>query len=129
MEAMMPVTAKQLLEAANAAVPKISGKEAQELVAKGALLVDVRDGTEVAATGKAMGAIHIPRGLLEFKADPTSPTADKNFSTDKTVVLHCASGGRAALAGKLLKDMGYEKVYNLGGLKDWVDAGGKVEKA
>ena len=125
----MPVTAKQLLEAANAAVPKISGKEAQELVAKGALLVDVRDGTEVAATGKAVGAIHIPRGLLEFKADPTSPTADKNFSTDKTVVLHCASGGRAALAGKLLKDMGYEKVYNLGGLKDWVDAGGKVEKA
>jgi rhodanese-related sulfurtransferase len=124
----MPVTVKQLMEAANAAVPKISGKEAQELVAKGALLVDVRDGTEVAATGKAAGAIHIPRGILEFKADPTSPTADPHFSTDKTVILHCASGGRAALAGKLLKDMGYEKVYNLGGLKDWVEAGGKVEK-
>jgi rhodanese-related sulfurtransferase len=124
----MPTTAKQLLEAANAAVPKISGKEAQELVAKGALLVDVRDGTEVAASGKAAGAIHIPRGSLEFKADPASPTADKNFSTDKTVILHCASGGRAALAGKLLKDIGYEKVYNLGGFKDWVEAGGKVEK-
>ncbi len=124
----MPVTAKQLLEAANAAVPKISGKEAQELVSKGALLVDVRDGTELAATGKAAGAIHIPRGLLEFKADPTAPTADKNFSTEKTVILHCASGGRAALAGKLLKDMGYTRVYNLGGLKDWIDAGGKVEK-
>ena len=124
----MPVTAKQLLEAANAAVPKISGKEAQELMSKGALLVDVRDGTELAATGKAAGAIHIPRGLLEFKADPTAPTADKNFSTDKTVILHCASGGRAALAGKLLKDMGYTRVYNLGGLKDLIDAGGKVEK-
>ena len=124
----MPTTAKALLEAANAAVPKITGKEAQELVANGALLVDVRDGTEVAATGKAAGAIHIPRGSLEFKADPTSPTADKNFSTDKTVILHCASGGRAALAGKLLKDMGYDKVYNLGGFKDWVEAGGKVEK-
>jgi rhodanese-related sulfurtransferase len=126
---IMPVTAKQLLEAANATVPKISGKEAQELVAKGALLVDVRDGTEVAATGKAVGAVHVPRGLLEFKADPSAPTADRNFSTDKTVILHCASGGRAALAGKLLKDMGYEKVFNLGGLKDWVEAGGKVEKA
>jgi rhodanese-related sulfurtransferase len=125
---MMPVTTKQLLEAANAVVPKISGKEAQELVAKGALLVDLRDGTELAATGKAAGAIHISRGVLEFKADPTSPSADKNFSTDKTVILHCASGGRAALAGKLLKDMGYEKVYNLGGLKDWIEAGGKVEK-
>jgi rhodanese-related sulfurtransferase len=124
---MMPVTAEQLLDAANAAVPRISGKEAQEMIAKGALLVDVRDGTEVAATGKAVGAIHIPRGLLEFKTDPTAPTADKNFSTDKTIILHCASGGRAALAGKLLKDMGYEKVFNLGGLKDWVEAGGEVE--
>jgi rhodanese-related sulfurtransferase len=124
----MPVTAKQLLEAANAAVPKISGKEAQEMVANGALLVDVRDGTEVAATGKAAGALHIPRGSLEFKADTTAPTADKNFALDRPVILHCAGGGRAALAGKLLKDMGYEKVYNLGGFKDWVEAGGKVEK-
>jgi len=124
----MPVTAKQLLEEANAVVPKISGQEAQDLVAKGAVLLDIRDGTEIAATGKAAGAVHIPRGLLEFKADPTSPTADKNLSTDKTIILHCASGGRAALAGKLLKDMGYEKVYNLGGFKDWAEAGGKVEK-
>jgi rhodanese-related sulfurtransferase len=124
----MPVTAKSLLEAANAAVPKISGKEAQEMVANGALLVDIRDSAELAQTGKAAGSIHIPRGSLEFKADPTSPTADKNFSLDKTVILHCASGGRAALAGKLLKDMGYEKVYNLGGFKDGVESGGKVEK-
>ena len=51
-----------------------------------------------------------------------------NFPLDKPVILHCASGGRAALAGKLLKDMGYQKVYNLGGFKDWVEAGGKVEK-
>jgi len=124
----MPVTAKSLLEAANAVVPKISGKEAIEMAAKGALVVDVRDGTEVAASGKAAGAIHVSRGLLEFKADPTSPTADKSFSPDKTVVLYCGSGGRAALAGKLLKDMGYEKVFNAGGFKDWVEAGGKVEK-
>jgi rhodanese-related sulfurtransferase len=124
----MPVTAKQLLEAANAAVPKISGKEAQEMVANGALLVDIRDSSELASTGKAAGSIHIPRGSLEFKADLTAPSADPNFAADKTIILHCASGGRAALAGKLLKDMGYEKVYNLGGFKDWVEAGGKVEK-
>ena len=124
----MPVTAKSLLDAANAAVPKISGQEAQDMVAKGALLLDVRDGTEVAATGKAAGAVHIPRGVLEFKADLSMPTTDKNFALDKPIILHCASGGRAALAGKLLKDMGYEKVYNLGGFKDWVEAGGKVEK-
>ena len=124
----MPTSVKQLMEAANAAVPKITGAQAQEMVAKGALLVDVRDGTEVAATGKAAGAVHVPRGSLEFKADPESPGFDKNFSKDKTIILHCASGGRAALAGKLLKDFGYDKVFNLGGLKDWVEAGGKVDK-
>ena len=105
----MSVTAKSLLDAANAAVPRISGKEAQEMVANGALLVDVRDGTEVAATGKIAGAIHIPRGSLEFKADTTAPTADPNFALDRPVIVHCAGGGRAALAGKLLKDMGYQK--------------------
>ena len=124
----MATTAKQLIEAANAAVPKITGAQAQEMVANGAVIIDVRDSAEVAQTGKAVGSIHIPRGSLEFKADPTSPTADKNLSTDKTVILHCASGGRAALAGKLLKDFGYEKVFNLGGFKDWVEAGGKVDK-
>jgi rhodanese-related sulfurtransferase len=124
----MPVTAKSLIDAANAEVPKISGKEAQEMVKNGALLVDLRDSAELAQTGKAAGALHIPRGSLEFKADLSLPSADKNFALDKPVILHCASGGRAALAGKLLKDMGYQKVYNLGGLKDWAEAGGKVER-
>jgi len=55
-------------------------------------------------------------------------SADKSFALDRPVITHCGGGGRAALAGKLLKDMGYQKVYNLGGLKDWVEAGGKVEK-
>ena len=124
----MPTTAKQLIDAANAVVPKISGQEAQQMVANGALLVDIRDSAELAQTGKAAGALHIPRGSLEFKADLSTPSADKNFAHDKPVILHCASGGRAALAGKLLKDMGYQKVYNLGGFKDWAEAGGKVEK-
>jgi len=124
----MPATAKSLVEAANAVVPKISGKEAQEMVANGAVLVDIRDSAELAQTGKAAGAVHIPRGSLEFKADLSSPTAEKSLALDKPVILHCASGGRAALAGKLLKDMGYQKVYNLGGFKDWVEAGGKVDK-
>jgi rhodanese-related sulfurtransferase len=124
----MPTTAKQLVDAANAVVPKITGAQAQEMAAQGAVIVDLRDSAELAATGKAAGAVHIPRGSLEFKADLSSPTAEKSLAFDKPVILHCASGGRAALAGKLLKDMGYEKVYNLGGFKDWVEAGGKVEK-
>ena len=78
----MPTSVKQLMDAANAAVPKISGKEAQEMVAKGALLLDIRDSAELAATGKAAGALHMPRGSLEFKADPESPGHDKNFAKD-----------------------------------------------
>ena len=74
----MPTTAKQLVDAANAAVPRISGKEAQDMVANGAVLVDIRDSAELAQTGKAAGSVHIPRGSLEFKADLSSPTAEKS---------------------------------------------------
>jgi rhodanese-related sulfurtransferase len=125
----MALGVKQMMEAANAAVPKITAAEAREKIAKGnTLLLDIRDGTEVAASGKAAGALHVSRGLLEFRADPDAPTHDKNFSRDKTVLIYCASGGRAALAGKLLKDMGYNEVYNIGGFKDWAESGGAVEK-
>lgn len=125
----MATSMKEMMAAANAAVPKISGAEARDAVAGGnALLVDVRDGTEVAASGKAAGAVHVSRGMLEFQADPESPAFNRAFDKDKTLLVYCASGGRAALAGKTLKDMGYGDVRNLGGFKDWVEAGGEVEK-
>ena len=122
----MAVTVKDLLAAANAAVPKISPDEAKALMAQGALVVDVRDGTEV-ANGKVKGAVHVQRGLIEFKADSETPSHDPAFQKDRTVIVYCASGGRSALAGKTLKDMGFSDVRNLGGFKDWVDAGGEVE--
>ena len=125
----MALNVKQMMETANAAVPKITATEAREKIAKGnTLLLDIRDGTEVQASGKAAGAVHVSRGLLEFRADPDSPTHDKNFSREKVVLIYCASGGRASLAGKLLKDMGYSEVYNIGGFKDWCECGGSVEK-
>jgi rhodanese-related sulfurtransferase len=125
----MALTVKQMLEAANAAVPKITPAEAREIIDKGnTLVVDVRDAPEVEKSGKVAGAVHVSRGMLEFRADPESPSHDKNFAKDKNVILYCASGGRSALAGKLLKDMGYEHVYNVGGFKDWADSGGAVEK-
>lgn len=122
----MPTSVKQMLEAANAAVPKITSDEAAEMIKNGnTLVVDVRDAPEVAASGKIAGAVHVSRGMLEFRADPELPSHDKAFDRNKTMILYCASGGRSALAGKLLKDMGYDKVYNLGGFKDWT---GAVEK-
>ena len=125
----MPTSVKQLMEAANAVVPKITPTEAREMMGKGnTLVVDVRDAPELEKSGKISGAVHHSRGMLEFRADPNSPYYDKNFATDKNVLVYCASGGRSALAGKVLKDMGYTKVYNMGAFKDWVESGGAVEK-
>ncbi|PDT85746.1 rhodanese [Bradyrhizobium sp. Y36] len=122
----MPTSVKQMLEAANAAVPKITSEQAAEMIKNGnTLVVDVRDAPEVAASGKIEGAVNVSRGMLEFRADPELPSHDKAFDKSKSVILYCASGGRSALAGKLLKDLGYDKVYNLGGFKDWT---GAVEK-
>ena len=124
----MVTTVKQLLEAANAAVPRVTPAEAREMMAKGnTLVLDVRDAPELAQSGKVAGALHVSRGMLEFRADPDSPYHDKNLSRDKTVIVYCASGGRSALSGKLLKDMGYPHVYNLGAFKDWAESGGAVE--
>jgi rhodanese-related sulfurtransferase len=125
----MATTVKQMLEAANAAVPKITPAQAKDMIAQGdTLVVDVRDGAEVTASGKVAGAVHVSRGMLEFRADPELPSHDKHFAKDKNVILYCGSGGRAALAGKMLKDLGYERVFNLGGFKDWAESGGAVEK-
>lgn len=125
----MPVTAKDLLAAANAAVPRIPAQQAQELAKSGnVLFVDVRDAMEVANSGKVPGAVHVSRGMIEFRACPEAPTHDKAFDRNKTVIVYCASGGRSALAGKTLKDMGYTDVRNLGGFKDWLEAGLPVEK-
>jgi rhodanese-related sulfurtransferase len=125
----MAKTAKDLVAAANEVVPKISPQQAQELIAKGnALVVDVRDAPEVEQSGKVAGAVHVTRGMLEFRADPESPYHDPSFAKDKTVIVYCASGGRAALSGKALKELGYGEVYNLGAFKDWAEAGGPVDK-
>jgi rhodanese-related sulfurtransferase len=116
------------MEEANAAVPRITAAQAHEMIAKGnTLVIDVREALELEMSGKAAGATHHSRGMLEFRADPESPYFDKNFSKEKTVILYCASGGRAALAGKVLKDMGYGQVFNMGGFKDWAESGGPTE--
>lgn len=119
----MTTGVKQMLESANANVPKITPDQAAGMIAKGnTLVLDVRDAPEVAASGRIAGAVNVSRGMLEFRADPESPHHDQNFEKGKTVILYCVSGGRASLAGKLLKDMGYDHVYNLGGFKDWTGA-------
>jgi rhodanese-related sulfurtransferase len=124
----MTTALKQMLDAAHAEVPRITPQRTQDLIAAGhAVVIDVRDAPEVEKSGKIAGALHISRGMLEFRADPDSPYHDKTLHRDRPVILYCASGGRAALSGKTLKDLGYTEVYNLGGFKDWVDNGGQIE--
>ena len=122
-------TVKDMLAAAEAEVPRISPDDAKALVGRAdVVFLDVREPAEVAASGKVPGALAIPRGLVEFRADPESPLHDVGLDRAKTVVAYCASGGRSALVGKTLKDMGYKDVRNLGGFKGWLEAGGEVEK-
>ena len=124
----MTTSLKQMIDAAQAVVPRITPQRTQDLIAAGqAVVIDVRDAPEVEKTGKIAGALHHSRGMLEFRADPDSPYHDKTLRRDRPVILYCASGGRAALSGKTLKDLGYTEVYNLGGFKDWVDHGGPIE--
>jgi rhodanese-related sulfurtransferase len=123
-------TVQVMLAEAEAVVPRISPEEAKALLGRtDVLFLDVREPAEVAASGKVPGALAVPRGLVEFRADPASPLHEAAFDRAKTVVAYCASGGRSALVGKTLKEMGYTNVQNLGGFKGWLDAGGEVEKA
>ena len=125
----MPASVKDMLAAANAAVPKLSPIEAAEKMKSGNVLVlDVRDPTEVQQSGKLKGAVAVSRGMLELRADPESPYHDPAFRKDATVLVHCASGGRSALAGQTLKAMGYSDVYNIGGFKDLAATGIEIEK-
>lgn len=125
----MAGSVKDMLAEANAAIPKISADEARRMVAEqNAVLVNVRDAPELQANGKIPGAINISRGMLEFRADAETQYHNPELRKDRPVILYCASGGRSALGGQRLKEMGYEQVYNLGGFKDYADAGGEIEK-
>ena len=119
----------EMMAAARSVVPAITPGEAAALRGRpDVVFLDVRDGEEVAKTGKVAGAINVSRGMLEFRADEASPARDPALSKDKTVIVYCGAGGRAALAGKTLRDLGYTKVRNLGGFKDWAEKGLPVDK-
>jgi rhodanese-related sulfurtransferase len=126
----MPTSIKEMLAEANAMVSRLDPAEVRNRMNRAdVLIVDVRDAPELASGGKLKGAVHVSRGMLEFRADPESPYHDPAFQKDKTVLVYCASGGRSALSGKTLKDLGYASVYNAGGFKELADAGLETEPA
>ncbi len=96
-----------LVAEAKAAVPAIGANEAAAVMARDdVLIVDVREDGEVADSGKIRGALHASRGMIEFRADESTPFHHPSFSKDKTIILYCATGGRAALAGRALMELG-----------------------
>jgi rhodanese-related sulfurtransferase len=120
---------QEMLDEARARVAVVSKDELERELASGeTLLVDIRDVRERWNEGAIPGARHVPRGMLEFWADPTSPYHKKYMDPDRRTVLHCAGGLRSALAADTLMKLGYRNVAHLEiGYEGWKEAGGAVQ--
>ena len=121
----MKIGYKQLIEAAEKEIESISVDEAKALIGdEGVTFVDIRDIRELQREGKLPGAVHAPRGMLEFWVDPQSPYHKDIFAQSHDLILFCASSWRSALAAKTLQDMGMTNIYDMdGGFTAWKAAG------
>lgn len=120
-------TIQEIIQEAYNEIPTITAAEAKEEQDNGALIIDTREINELVITGKIKNSVHIPRGLIEFQNKETNPNGVDGFTKDRKIILYCAAGSRAALAGKVLKDIGFTDVHNLGGFSDWQSEGLPVE--
>jgi rhodanese-related sulfurtransferase len=125
----MAKTAAVLVAEAKQRIQNLTVEQAAEEIERGdALLVDLREPEERQEQGAIPGAVHAPRGMLEFWADPTSSYHRAEFDSNRRVILHCAGGGRSALAADTLQQMGYANVAHLdGGFNAWKAADRPVE--
>jgi rhodanese-related sulfurtransferase len=123
-------TLQQLLDEANVEIDSLDVGDVLALIDDGdVLIVDIRDIRERIRDGFIPGSYHAPRGMLEFWVDPDSEYHKSVFASDKHFVLHCAAGGRSALAAKTLQDMGLERVSHIEpGFAGWLEADAPVEK-
>ena len=122
---------QQLIDAAEAEVETLTPAEAMALLDReDHVFVDIRDIRELDREGRIPGAIHAPRGMLEFWVCPTSPYHKPVFAEDKTFVFFCAGGWRSALAAQQMQSMGLKPVAHIaGGFGAWREAGGPSEKS
>lgn len=128
---MTAKSATDLVKEAKSQIENLTVEQVhQELSAGNATLIDIRESEELVQTGKIGGSVHAPRGMLEFYADNSLPYHKPEFDKEKRLIVHCASGGRSALAVQTLKQMGYTNVAHLdGGIKAWKEAGLPVENS
>ncbi len=109
--------------------PGLSAKDAVERSKTGEItVVDVRDGNEIAMSGKAKGAVHIPLAVIRMQADPASPDFNPALDQSKQIAVYCASGARSSMAAQVFQNFGFD-VSNIGGLGHWQMAGGEIERA
>ena len=120
----MSKTASQLVREAKQHIENLSVKQvANEVTSGNILLVDLRESEERHQSGIIPGAIHAPRGILEFWADPTSSMHKPEFDPQQRTIVFCAGGGRSALAVQTLEQLGYGNVAHLeGGYTAWKEA-------
>lgn len=121
----MKVTSALLAAQAMSRITNLSPDDvAMALQKGGAVVVDIREREELTQTGTIPGAIHIPRGVLEFSVDPGSPTYLADLTPDRPMILVCDTGLRSALATETLKSLGFTKTAHLsGGLNNWIRQG------
>ena len=125
---MQTKTLEVLLIEANELVKRLSYDESVDLINNTqTVIIDVREESEVYNLGVIKNAIHIPRGLIEFKLSPNSPQNPVLINDDTNILVYCAGGYRSALAAKSLLDLGFKNVYNLGGFQEWVESGGEIQ--
>ena len=125
---MQTKTLEALLIEANDLVKRLSYDESVDLINNTqTVIIDVREESEVYNLGLIKNAVHIPRGLLEFKLSPNSPNNPVLINDDTNILVYCAGGYRSALAAKSLLDLGFKNVYNLGGFQEWVESGGEIQ--
>ena len=121
---MAAKSATDLVKEAKQQIENLTPEQVQEELINGnATLIDIRESEELEQNGFIPGSVHAPRGMLEFYADSSLPYHKPEFDKNKRIILHCASGGRSALAASTLKQMGYDNVAHLdGGIKAWKEA-------
>jgi rhodanese-related sulfurtransferase len=124
----MNISLNTILEEANKQIQRLTYEETAEIINNQPhVIIDVREESEVQALGLIKNAINIPRGVIEFKLVPNSLHNPITINDDTFILVYCAGGYRSALAAKVLEDIGFKNVFNIGGFGEWLSNGGEIE--
>ena len=119
---------QRLLQEANDCVPRLSFEEANNIISTvNTLIIDVRETSEIQATGLIKNAVNIPKSVIDANFDHSLIKNHLNDNEDITILVYCAVGVRSALVGHKLIKHGYKKVLNLGGFAEWASSNGPID--